>query len=92
MPFGVPSAAWTKKVPNSKHPDPRGLPCISHLGFGRSDPIFDPQGPMPDVLGSWVQVDKGICRLQIEELAKAKGAPKEWQPISRKSTSYGERW
>jgi hypothetical protein len=93
MPFGVPSAAWTKKVPNSKHPDPRGLPCISHLGFGRSDPIFDPQGPMPDVLGSWFQVDKGIRRLQIEELAKAKGVPKEWQPISRKKYhSYGERW
>jgi hypothetical protein len=39
---------------------------------------------MPDVLGSWVQVDKGIRHLQIEELAKAKGVPKEWQPISRK--------
>jgi hypothetical protein len=84
MPFGVPSAAYTKMVPHSESADPRCLPCVSNRGFGRSMPIFDPQGPMPDALDSWVQTDKGTRRLQVEELAKAKGVPKEWQPTSRK--------
>lgn len=83
MPVGVPPAAWTKMVPNTKSTNRRCLPCVSNLGFGFT-PIFDPQGPMPDALDSWVQVDKGIRRIQIEELAKAKGVPKEWQPASRK--------
>ena len=83
MPFGVPAAAWTKMVPSTEETDRRFLPCVSKFKFGRS-PIFDPEGPMPDVLDSWVQVDKGIRRLQVEELAKGKGVPKEWQPVSRK--------
>ena len=83
MPFGVPAAAWTKMVPNSSGGHQRCLPCVSTSGFGRA-PIFDPQGPMPDALDSWVQVEKGIRRLQVEELAKAKGVPKEWEPTSRK--------
>jgi hypothetical protein len=76
LPFGVPVAAWTKMVPNSLGAGRACLPCISHLGFGRA-PIYDPQGPMPDTLDSWVQVEKGFRRLQVEELAKAKGVPKE---------------
>jgi hypothetical protein len=35
-------------------------------------------------LDSWVKVDKGVQHLQPEELAKAKGMPKDWQPASRK--------
>jgi hypothetical protein len=54
MPFGVPSAAWTKMVPKVVATDSRCLPCVSKLSFGRAAPIFDPQEPMPDVLDSWV--------------------------------------
>jgi hypothetical protein len=87
MPVGVPFSAWTKMTPQMETADRRCLPCISNSHFGRSAPIFDPQGPMPDALDSWVQVDKGMRRMQIEELAKAKGVPKEWQPASRKKRS-----
>jgi hypothetical protein len=83
VPFGVPPAAWTKMKPTSQVPSRCYLPCVSNSRFGRS-PIFEPQGHMPDALDSWVQVDKGIRRLQVEELAKAKGVPKEWMPASRK--------
>jgi hypothetical protein len=83
LPFGVPMAAWTKMVPNSLGAGRTCLPCISHLKFGRA-PIYDPQGLMPDTLDSWVQVEKGFRHLQVEELAKAKGVPKDWTPASRK--------
>ena len=42
-------------------------------------PVFGPEGCMPDKIGSWVATDRGIRRLQAEELAKAKGLPSEWR-------------
>jgi hypothetical protein len=83
MPVGVPTAAYTKMKPNRPENPRQFFPCISNQNFGRS-PMFDPQGPMPDVLESWIQAPKGTRHLQAEELAKAKGVPKEWQPTSRK--------
>jgi hypothetical protein len=54
-------------TPQTEAADRQCLPCVSNLHLGRSAPIFDPQGPMPDALDSWVQVDKGTRWLQIEE-------------------------
>ena len=84
MPVGVPIAAFTKRKPVSTGNSHRSFPCVSSLSFEDRVQIFDPRGPMPDSLDSWVKVEKGVRRLQPEELAKAKGMPKEWQPTSRK--------
>ena len=46
--------------------------------------MFDLQGPMPDSLDSWISVDKKVRRLQPDELAKAKGTPKDWKPEPQK--------
>ena len=40
---------------------------------------------MSDSLDSWMKVDKEVRRLQPEELAEAKGMPKEWQLASQKN-------
>lgn len=52
--------------------------CII-TGYIHERPVYDPEGCMPDALGSWVATDRGIRRLQADELAKAKGLPSEWR-------------
>ena len=82
MPFGLPITVYTKRKPVSSRNSTQGVPRIWNLSFEDRVPIFDFQGPMPDSLDSWVKVDKGVRRLQPEELAKGKGMPKGWQPTS----------
>jgi hypothetical protein len=52
-------------------------PCVVRECIGES-PVFSASGPMPDKINAWIETDKGVRRLQAEELAKAKGLPKEW--------------
>jgi hypothetical protein len=39
---------------------------------------------MPDDVNGWIHVDRGIRRIQLEELSNAKGIPKSWIPTPRK--------
>ena len=56
---------------------------ISNLKFSKEGNfIYDINGLMPDKLGTWIQTEKGIRRVSLEELARAKGVglrPKEGQ-------------
>ena len=49
------------------------------VGWCGNRPVFDPDGCMPDNSEVLVQTERGIRKLQIDELAKAKGLPSEWR-------------
>jgi hypothetical protein len=76
MPVGVPRKAYcfeTEGVLEGK----RFLPCLvqSHTN---TQPIYESEGPMPDRPHVWIRSDRGVRRLQHEELGKGKGVPSEW--------------
>jgi hypothetical protein len=54
-------------------------PCII---LGELDthktPVFSPNGCLPNSVGALIAMDRGVRRVQKEELAKAKGVPDEW--------------
>jgi len=52
-------------------------PCLLTGRVGPA-PVFDPRGPMPDAIGTWISTERGARRLQNMELAKAKGLPSPW--------------
>ena len=41
-------------------------------------PIFRPEGCLPDSVRTLIATDKGVRQLQTEELAHAKGVPRNW--------------
>ena len=45
--------------------------------------MHHPDGCMADSLeDNWVSTERGVRRIQVEELAKAKGLPSEWKDTS----------
>jgi hypothetical protein len=45
---------------------------------GGKVPVFSPDGCLPYLVGVIIGMDRGIQRLQKEELAKAKRIPSSW--------------
>ena len=84
MPTGIPKGDRAKKggpklVPSVPPPpdQPEGPRCVGICGSGK---VYHPDGCMVDSLeGNWVSTEKGVRRIQPEELAKAKGLPSEWK-------------
>jgi hypothetical protein len=83
-PVGIPRAAWVQEgwSPRDDYPEwvsEAAAPCLivgeTHL---RKTPVFSPDGCFPDSVGALIVTDRGLRRLQGEELAKAKGVPSEW--------------
>ena len=78
MPVGVPKGAWSRSPTT---PLERGLSvrepfCVTRR-VGRQ-PVFDVGGSMPDEIDAWIATERGVRRLQSQELAKGKGLPSEW--------------
>jgi hypothetical protein len=76
MPVGVPWKAYCNEKEQMCEGQ-RFRPCLVKAQVRRS-PVYETSGPMPDHPHVWIRSDKGVRRLQHEELAKAKGVPSEW--------------
>jgi hypothetical protein len=75
-PMGVPQKAYYKekeRVATGKSYLPCKVKNTTKLG-----PIYERDGPMPDRPHVWIRSERGVRRLQHEELAKGKGVPSEW--------------
>jgi hypothetical protein len=72
MPVGVPHNAWSRieKTP-AVSTEWRGACQIT--GRIRSQDVHGIAGGMPDRIGSWIEVDRGVRLLQGSELGKGKG-------------------
>jgi hypothetical protein len=84
LPTGVPHQAWLKEEWMSRPDYPiwvqeAAAPCLL-VGetARRHTPIFSPDGCLPDSVGVYIQTERGVRRLQMAELAKAKGVPSDW--------------
>jgi hypothetical protein len=75
-PVGIPRKAYCLEK-ETMTVDKSYLPC-KVLGRIRQEAVFERDGPMPDHPHVWIRSERGIRRLQHEELAKAKGVPPEW--------------
>jgi hypothetical protein len=75
-PVGIPRNAYCKE---KEHPavGKSYLPCQVRSKV-KQEAVFERDGPMPDHPHVWIRSERGIRRLQHEELAKAKGLPPEW--------------
>ena len=74
-PIGIPWSAWVKEewepgdalpmwATEAAYPcQLAGMTLVCHL------PIFQPEGCLPDSVGTLIATDKGVRQLQIEELA-----------------------
>ena len=86
LPCGIPRRDWAPK--NVLIQPVSATDCVSTnvkidaLLQGR--PVYNPEGCMPDRVGSWINTEKGIRRLQPDELGKAMGVPSEWKTRERK--------
>ena len=78
MPTGVPHKAWYQGQTQRSYESEQWWPCEVSRRTRRREPIFEHQGLMPDRPGCWINSERGIRRLQSQELAKAKGVPNEW--------------
>jgi len=83
-PTGVPRTAWIREAwtPNSDYPEwirAAAAPCQirGETTCGRI-PVFSPDGCLPDKVGALIETEQGVRRLQMDELARAKGVPSEW--------------
>ena len=76
MPVGMPHNAICrdkeKKVTGKSY-----LPC-KVINKAKHGPIFEPHCPMPDHPHFWIRSERGVRRLQHEEMGKGKGVPPEW--------------
>jgi hypothetical protein len=83
-PFGVPRKAWMTEewTPKSEYPEwivAAAAPCLIRGETKRGRvPIFSPDGCLPDKVGALIETERGVRRVQGDELAKAKGVPTEW--------------
>jgi hypothetical protein len=77
MPVGVPRQAWHYGLVHKTSCAAHWLPC-DVLEAVDNDPIFERHGLMPDRPHSWIRSERGIRRLQHQELAKGKGVPSDW--------------
>ncbi len=78
MPTGVPHKAWYQGQTQTAPESDRWWPCEVTRRTRKQEPIYDHHGLMPDLPGCWIASERGIRRLQSQELAKAKGVPNEW--------------
>ena len=78
LPCGIPKRDWAphKEIELFASPEQNNSCQIS--GYLRGRPIYHPDGVLPDSTDSWIDTEKGVRRIQISELAKAKGLPSEW--------------
>ena len=83
-PCGVPRKAWITEewTPKSNYPEwitTAAAPCLIRGETKRGRiPIFSPDGCLPDKVGALIETERGVRRVQSDELAKAKGVPMEW--------------
>jgi hypothetical protein len=84
QPAGLPKTVWWPGdwTPVSNYPrwvSEAASPCLL-LGetVQKKLPVFSPDGCLPDSIGALVHTERGVRRLQSEELGKAKGIPEEW--------------
>jgi hypothetical protein len=77
MPTGVPHKAWFQGHTQRALQPEQWRPCEVSRQTRMWEPIFDHHGLMPDRPGSWIQSERGICRLQAQELANWKGVTGE---------------
>jgi hypothetical protein len=78
MPTGVPHKAWYQGQTQRAVESERWWPCEVNRRTRKREPIYDHHGLMPDQPGCWINSERGVRRLQSQELAKAKGVPSEW--------------
>lgn len=76
MPVGVPWKAYCRGK-EKECEGQRFTPCEVKWEVENS-PIYETTGPMPDHPQAWIRSDRGVRRLQHEELAKAKGILPSW--------------
>jgi hypothetical protein len=76
MPFGVPPGEWYhgKVSPAPLEMTRQWQPYAVEIQIEET-PVFSPSEPMPDAVNVWTSTEKGVRRVQIEELSKAKGMP-----------------
>ena len=56
---------------------PQGPLCVGTCNAGK---VYHPDECMVDSLdGNWVSTEQGVRKIQVAELAKAKGLPSEWK-------------
>jgi hypothetical protein len=78
---GVPRKSWMMEAwtPKSEYPQwitEATAPCVLAGETAKNGlPIFSPDACLPDKVGAFIRVDKGVRRVLIDELAKAKGVP-----------------
>ena len=77
MPVGIPQKAYCKDREKPVTGIKFYLPCKVKQQ-AKHGPIFERDGPMPDHPYVWIRSERGVRRLQHEELGKAKGVPPEW--------------
>ncbi len=83
-PCGVPRKAWMTEAwtPKSDYPEwitAAAAPCLLRGETKRGRiPIFSPDGCLPDRIGALIETERGVRRVQGDELAKAKGVPLGW--------------
>jgi hypothetical protein len=71
MPVGVPQRAWTQvRMTETETSDQGPHQIVGTIGI---QAVYADHGVMPVRTPSWIRTDKGIRRLQHQELAKAKG-------------------
>jgi hypothetical protein len=77
-PTGIPPRAYLGGPAVPEPPMyPYAGPCEVIRCWGR-DPVYTPNGLMPDDLSAILEVRNRCRRLQVEELVRAKGNPSEW--------------
>ena len=83
-PCGVPRKAWMTEdwTPKSDYPEwitAAAAHCLIQGETKRGrNPIFSPDGCLPDKVGALIETERGVRQVQGDELAKAKGVPMEW--------------
>lgn len=83
-PVGIPRTAWCTEEwkPATAYPEwlrDAAAPCLlAGETIKRRLPVFSPDGCLPDSVGTLIETEKGVRRLQAEELSRAKGVPTEW--------------
>lgn len=91
LPVGIPSKAWYHGSERKCTMEERAResPCVITYSAGQT-PIHDHVGPMPDRANAWIRSERGVRRLQLSELAKAKGLTSAWtnQGVSTLETSW----
>ena len=78
-PCGVPKRDWARASSVRRHSTTRDQGPTKITGRVGKFPLLHPDGCMGDSMDFWTDSDRGVRRLQVEELAKGKGLPSEWR-------------